>query len=188
MMTMATPQHQQPLAFRQNMQDFSRFQRLLLTTDGTVTEMLEQYLAEQIKVKKLFEKIEHNSKNTFPRHLTALGNQQCPVLVREILLQGQTTLKNWVHAESTIILDNLPQDFRTDLLASREPIGRLWGKYRIETFKQIVDYTQYPAGSLADHFAIDSSLLLISRTYSVFSAGKLIMIITETFPSTYFPD
>lgn len=185
-MTVPLNHPQQPL--RQSIKDFSCFQRLLLTTDGTVTEMLEQYLGEQIKVQKLSENIEHNPLYTFPRHLNQLDQQRHPVLVREILLQGQSTLKNWVHAESTIIPDNLPRDFRNDLMASREPIGRLWEKHRVETFKQVVDFAQFPADTLAHHFAIDRSTLLISRTYRVFSAGKLIMIITENFPSTYFLD
>lgn len=165
----------------------SRFQRLLLVTDGTVTEMLEQYLEEKIKVKKLYEKIEPDFQQVFAHHQPWLDQGVEPVMQREILLQGQSSLNNWVHAESTVLLNHLNQGFRTDLLGSREPIGCLWEKYQVETFKSILDFEQRAAGAeLADHFRITPQDQVISRTYSVYSGGKLIMIITETFPNLFF--
>ncbi len=164
----------------------SRFQRLLLVTDGTVTEMLEQHLEEKIKVLKLYEKIEDHVGQVIPNHRSFLDHNNVPVLKREVLLQGQSTLNNWVYAESTILLNHLNQGFRTDLLASREPIGRLWEKYRIETFKSILDFAQRQAGALAEHFGIRPQDHIISRTYSVYSGGKLIMLISETFPVSFF--
>lgn len=167
----------------------SRFQRILLVADGTVTEMLEQYLAEKINVLKIYEKIERDAKQIRARHSKFLQSGDLgPVLEREVLLQGQHTLKQWLHAESTIVLNHLVQGFRTDLLASREPIGRLWGKYRVETFKTLLDFEQRPAGRLAEYFGIATTDTVISRTYDVYSSGKLIMIITETFPARFFED
>lgn len=163
-----------------------RFQRMLLVTDGTVTEMLEQYLEEKIKVSKLHEKIEPDLQGVFPHHQLWLTQSNLPVMQREVLLQGQSSLSNWVHAESTIVLNHLAQGFRTDLLHSREPIGCLWEKYQVETFKSILDFEQREAGDLAAHFQIAPQDHVISRTYSVQSGGALIMIITETFPASFF--
>ena len=103
---------------KQMLTGLSRFQRLLLVTDGTVTDMLEQYLEEKIKVHKLYEKIEYDLQQVFVHHQTCLGYNNAPVIQREVLLQGQSSLKNWVHAESTIVLNHLNQDFRMDLLLS----------------------------------------------------------------------
>lgn len=166
--------------------DLSRFQRILLVTDGTITEILEQYLAEKIKVHKIYEKIEHDPQHIFPHHQTCLDYHTHPTMKREVLLQGQQSGISWVHAESTVILDHLVQGFRTDLLNSREPIGCLWEKYQIETFKQIVDFAHHPAGKLAKHLNLHPNDHVISRTYTVHSAQKLIMIITENFPANYF--
>lgn len=173
---------------KQMLTGLSRFQRFLLVTDGTVTEMLEQYLEEKIKVRKLYEKIEHDFQRVFPHHQAYLGHSNVPVMQREVLLQGQSSLTNWVHAESTIVLSHLIQDFRTDLLDSREPIGCLWEKYQIETFKSILDFEQCAVGPLAEHFRVSPQAPVISRTYNVHSGGKLIMIITETFPAGFFQD
>ena len=167
----------------------SRFQRMFLVADGTVTEMLEQYLAEKIKVLKLYERIESDERQINPQHRAFLGQVDVgPVLEREVLLQGQQTLHHWIHAESTIMLNHLEQGFRTDLLVSREPIGRLWEKYQVETFKSMLDFEKRPAGNLAEHFGISPTETLISRTYDVYSGGKPIMIITESFPDSFFRD
>ena len=180
---------QRRMPVKQILTGLSRFQRMLLVADGTVTEMLEQYLAEKIKVLKIYEKIESDTKQINSRHRAFMQQGDAgPVLEREVLLQGQHTLQPWIHAESTIVLNHLAQGFRTDLLASREPIGRLWEKYQVETFKTLLDFEKRPAGTLAKHFGISPTDSLISRTYDVYSGGKLIMIITETFPALFFQD
>jgi chorismate-pyruvate lyase len=166
----------------------SRFQRILMVTDGTVTELLEQYLAEKILVSKLFEKVETQFDQMIPSHKQYLAESDLPVLKRAILLEGQNTKQNWIYAESSILLDNLNEGFRSDLLASREPIGRLWEKYRYETFKTILDFEKRPAEELAGYFDLSTDSTMISRTYSVYSGQKPIMIITEIFPGTLFQD
>ncbi len=165
----------------------SCFQRILMVTDGTVTELLEQYLEEKIKVVKLYEKIKGNIGQVNNGHNAFITNHSdAPVLQREVLLQGQSTLNNCIYAESTVFLDNILKNFRLDLLASREPIGRLWEKYQIETYKTILDFGKKEAGDLAVHFSIRREDIIISRTYSVYSGSKMIMLITESFPDNFF--
>lgn len=168
--------------------DLSRFQRLLLITDGTVTDMLEQYLQEKIQLRKLHEAtIEQVS----PAHLHArylADMSDTPMLERKVLLHGERSQTNWVYAESVILLEHLPAAFRNDLLHQQEPIGRLWEKYRIETFKQIVHFNRHAAGELADYFAVSKDTQVIARTYTVYTGGLLIMLITEVFPTTFFCD
>lgn len=171
---------------RSFLNDLNRFQRILMVTDGTVTELLEQYAAETIKVRKLFEKVETSFDELITHHQQYLDPSSLPVLKRAILLQGQTTKTNWLYAESSILLDNLHPGFRADLLASREPIGRLWEKYRYETFKTILNYQKRPAGELAVYFELPEDSTMIARTYRVYSGNKPIMIITEMFPDSLF--
>jgi len=171
---------------KQLLKDLSVFQRVLLITDGTVTELLEQYLGEPIKVVKLYEGIKKNLNQLPDLHQRIIHTNDSDFLKRETLLQGQNTLNNWLYAESTIIVDNLATDFRRDLLDSHEPIGKLWSKYRCETYKTIVAAGKEPASSLAKHFNIQTTDEIITRTYSVYSANKIIMIITEKFPSQFF--
>jgi chorismate-pyruvate lyase len=166
----------------------SRFQRLLLTTDGTVTEFLEHYLDESIEVSKLFEKIEYNIEQLPLAHENFIHVDQMPVLKRKILLQGLTTKKNWIYAESSILLNHLPEGFRTDLLSTQHPIGKLWVKYKTETYKVILHCEKIKANTLANYFDLSINQNMLSRTYGVYSKNRLIMVITETFPDCFFID
>jgi chorismate-pyruvate lyase len=161
----------------------STFQRIVLTTDGTLTEILEAYLYEKIKLVKLAEALMPIAED--------LGVLQIesgtPVIQRRILLQGKISHRNWVYAESVIVPDRLDERYRERLLKSEESIGRLWLEHRVETYKEIVDSCRELAGTdRAEYFRIRPTDLLLSRTYRVFSGGQPIMLITEKFPETFF--
>lgn len=166
----------------------SLFQRILLLTDGTVTKVLEQYAEEPMSVFKLYENVENRINKLPEQHRSILNTGHMPVLHREILLQGRSTSKNWVYAESSLLLGRLSSGFRNDLLNLREPIGKLWAKHRVETFKTILETGREAAGELAGHFNIGPDDQLLTRTYSVHSGGKLTMLITEKFPDSFFLD
>jgi chorismate-pyruvate lyase len=170
-----------PLA---NLTNLSRFQKILLITDGTVTKLLEHYLDEPIIVNKLNEEIKQDV--IFLDHYDV--DASTDILQREIFLQGQLTGKNWIYAESAIFTDHLSADFRKDLLESNQPIGKLWIKYRLETYKSIISVEEEKAQILAPYFGIEAYDRIISRTYSVYSNQKVIMIITEKFPLLFFQD
>jgi chorismate-pyruvate lyase len=160
----------------------STFQRILLTTDGTVTEMLEAYFLENINVVKLAEGLVSTVKE-IPILELPRGTQ---VIERKILLQGKISKKNRLYAESIIVPDRLEERFQDALLNSKIGIGKLWLQYKVETFKEIVDTGKEPAGKLAEYFPIEKEDKMLSRTYRVFIKGEPVMMITEKFPDSYF--
>lgn len=162
--------------------NLSIFQRIILTTDGTLTEILEAYLSEKIRLVKLSETIEPVARDISPLEIA----QGQDVMQRKILLQGKISRNNWVYAESILVPDRLDEKLKNGLLVSQEPMGRLWLEHRLETFKEIVDSAREPADDLADYFKIEPSDMLLSRTYRVFSARKPIILITEKFPESFF--
>lgn len=158
------------------------FQRVILTTDGTLTEILEAYLFEEIRLIKLFEGIV-----SIDQEILALDipyGQE--VLKRRILLQGKISKKNWLYAESIIVLERLEAEFRKKLLYSQIPIGKLWLEHRLETFKEIISSVREPAKEISNYFHIKEEDNLLCRTYCVFSSRQPIMMITEKFPENYF--
>ena len=160
----------------------STFQRVLLTTDGTVTEMLEAYLLENMKVVKLGEGLVSTVQD-----IPLLDLQRgTPIIERKILLQGKISHKNFLYAESIIVPERLDEKFQDGLLKSKTPIGKLWLQYKVETFKEIVDSGKEPSGKLADYFLIEKEDKILFRTYLVFTNRKPVMMITEKFPETYF--
>lgn len=160
----------------------STFQKIILTTDGTLTELLEIYLHEKLKIVKLGEEM-------FPAEeaITALDIKTShEIMRRRILLRGTISQSNWIYAESFIVPDRLDEVFRERLIKSQEPMGRLWLERRIETFKEIIDTERQIAGDLSQYFQLKPEDRLLSRTYRVFSNQQVIMMITEKFPESYF--
>ena len=164
----------------------SPFQRILLSTDGTLTEILEAYLYETIKVIKLYEEIIVID-NTLCKKIIPLQSGS-EAISRKTLLQGTHSLQKWLYAESIIITEHLEASFKNELLHTATPIGKLWIKFKVETFKEIVAVSQHPALELADYFDIRSDQQLYSRTYHVYSNQQIIMIITEKFPVQFFKE
>jgi chorismate-pyruvate lyase len=160
----------------------STFQRIILTTDGTLTDILEAYIFEQIRVIKLSETLSPSSEDIEVLELT----KNTDIIDRKVLLQGKISRKNFIYAESIIIPERLDEKFREELLKSKTPIGRLWLEYKMETFKEIIDSKKRMAGDLAPHFNLQPEDYLFSRTYRVFSGRRPALMISEMFPESYF--
>ncbi len=163
----------------------SPFQRILLTTDGTVTDILEAYLFEQIQVVKLAEAL-HPTPQAIPELELVAGTE---VIDRQILLKGKISQRHFIYAESIIVPSRLDEHFRHELLKTRTPIGKIWLDQKVETFKEIIISGREPAQHLAAHFDITPEDVLLFRTYRVISNRQATMLITEKFPERYFlPD
>ncbi|MEH2123777.1 chorismate--pyruvate lyase family protein [Nostoc sp.] len=159
----------------------SSFQRILLTTDGTLTEILEAYLLEKIQLVKLSEKL------VITKSIPALGlDIDTQVIERKILLQGKISLNNFIYAESLIVPERLDTKLKDRLIKSQEPMGRVWLEHKLETFKEIIDSAIETAEDLSEFFNIAREDKMLSRTYRVISNKKPIVMITEKFPESYF--
>ena len=162
--------------------DLSCFQSIVLKANGTVTAMLEAYFSEPIRVVKLSEKLDKMELKLPNIKL----NQEEQVIAREVLLQGKMSRRNFIYADSLILINNLDERFSSELLNTKIPIGKLWSAHKVETFKEIIDSGVEPADELSNYFGITPEANLLFRTYSVSSQGKITMIITEKFPENYF--
>lgn len=160
----------------------SAFQRIILTTDGTLTDILEAYLSEKIHLIKLSEGMITLLEDHKPLALE-MGQE---TIERKVLLQGRISRKNWIYAESLLVPERLDARLRERLIVSQEPMGRLWLEHRLETFKEIIHMARESVGDLADHFQLSREDILLSRTYRVFSNRQPIIVITEKFPERFF--
>ena len=161
-----------------NPRDLTSFQRVLLTTDGMVTEMLEAVFWERMKVIKLFQDhfiLDHDIPSLEIK-------KDCNVMQRKIFLRGKLSQKNHLYGDSIIVPDRLEENIRDGLLNSNKPIGLLLLENRLETFREILDCGKEKAHDLADDFNIEKDDFLIFRTYRVIANHLPIMLITEKFP------
>jgi len=156
-------------------------QRVLLVTDGTLTEILEANFFERIRLVK----ISQNVISATASHGLLDPNPGEVLIERKILLQGEGSHRNYAYAESLIAVDRLDPSFRNELLDSDTPLGRLWLEHRLETFKELHEVRCQRANALCQYFECDDATPLLVRTYRVFSGSRPVMIITEHFPTAY---
>src|SRR5262249_43517302 len=126
-------------------------QRILMVTDGTVTEILEAYAGESMRVVKLDERM---VVLTPPEPALEVTGRD-PILRRRFLLKGSASQVSFLYAESLIALARLSMQMRDGLLSSRKPIGYLLQEHRLETFREILTGGRERAGLLATHFRLE---------------------------------
>src|SRR5581483_2223275 len=158
-------------------------QRILLVTDGTLTDTLEAAFWEPIGLRKIALQI-------VPARQPVEDLDLAPgelVLDRKIVLYGETTGKPYIYAESQLALGRLPPGFRDELMRSDTPMGRLWSEYRLETWKELLHVGRHAADQIAPHLHIRPETECLLRRYRLISGGRPLMVIQEQFPVSYQP-
>ncbi|MBW4553456.1 MAG: DUF98 domain-containing protein [Aphanocapsa sp. GSE-SYN-MK-11-07L] len=160
----------------------STFQRILLTSDGAITNALEAYQLEEIQTVKLSDELVPLA-HDIPAMDVKAGAK---AIIRKVLLQGKISRKNFVYASSITIYERLSERFRNVLLETKMPIGKLWFEEGVETLKEVVDYGKGPADDLAKYFNVQPADNMLSRTYRVVNNRKPVVMVTQMFPDSYF--
>ena len=157
--------------------DLEPAMRILLTSDGTVTDMLQGLCRERIMARKLTQNVQPAPCQIDPLDLASGGS----LMRRSVVLQGFETGTNYIYADSSIAIDRLDVGFREALLNSDTPIGRLWRDRRLEVFKEITGISRVRSDRASKHFGTSSQESVLVRTCRVFVSGVPAMLITEYF-------
>ncbi|HWF36437.1 MAG TPA: chorismate pyruvate-lyase family protein [Solirubrobacteraceae bacterium] len=156
-------------------------QRLIFNTDATVVRILENCFDERIRTAGLVQAITQEAATDVDLELA--GGEG--VLRRSTLLQGCRTGRNYIYAESDIVLDRLPPSLREGLVETTEPIGRLLIRDRVETFRELLRSGRSLAGPRGPALGAQSDQMLPFRTYRVIVGGHPVMRITEHFAPVF---
>jgi chorismate-pyruvate lyase len=157
-------------------------QRILLTTDGNVSRILENYAGEAIVAVKLDQIASPAGDACHALELEPHDER----LTRRVLLRGGQSGRSLLYAETLVATGRLHPVVRAGLLSTSEPIGRLLTAARLETFRDILSSGVTRDAAVAARFGIAESEDLFVRTYRIVSGGHPIMLITEMFPTTWF--
>ena len=156
----------------------SPFQRVLLVTDGTVTQVLEAYMGERVDI-VLLDQWDRLLPADHPWLEAGSGE---PAIDRRVLLKGNDTGQIYVYAASTLVQQRLPEDVQVALGKPGAGLGRVLAHNQMETYRdrlwcgiERVDQKSEAGRYLAAEF-------LLSRTYRIFARGRPLMLITEKFP------
>jgi chorismate-pyruvate lyase len=156
------------------------FQKVLLVTDGTVTELLSMYAGQPIRARKLGQSLDEVAA---PAGLDARAGER--VLHRTVMLEppgpGDT-----LFAESFFVFDLFSASLQRRLIETEAPIGLLWREERLEMFREVVERRIERSPPVARLLKVPEATALFSRTYSISHAGRVLGLITEKFAATAF--
>lgn len=157
----------------------SLFQKILLTTDGTVTDLVSLFTGEPIHITKLSQEVMESREPA-----VLLLDEPTPLLHREVLLSGER--QHYLYAASHFVIPRMSRDMQHQLLTTNTPIGLLWQQARLETYREVISQGEEPMGALSEHFAGHEGGRLLARTYLIYHGGLPLGVITEKFPRAQF--
>jgi len=162
----------------------SPLQKILLGTDGSVTQLLESVTGHPVVVRTRNQEIVNADKNDVERLGVLPGDL---VNNRVVELLDAVTGEILIYAKSRTPIARLAPDFREDLLKADIPIGKIIARHQIEARREILDakVTRDDTGSI---FPICRNELLLMRQYRIIHGGKPLIFIQEQFPYNQFLD
>jgi chorismate-pyruvate lyase len=156
-------------------------QRVMLASDGTLTDVLEAAFSEPIEVARLSMQVcEAKSACMMvdPDHWQ-------PTIERKVVLKGATSGTTYVYAESWIAINRLPEPLGSTLYTSGAPIGRQWADCKLETRKELVAANKVRKSRASAYIQTDPDVEWLERAYRLFAGHQPIMLIKECFPCKY---
>jgi beta-ribofuranosylaminobenzene 5'-phosphate synthase len=164
----------------------SPVQKILLSTDGSVTQMLEVITGSSVR-------LETQSQHVEPADAETAGVLQCrageEVNHRVVTIRRDPSGEVLLTAASHALVARLPPEFREDLMRADIPIGKILLRHRIEARREIREIRASPADQgTAGILGILRGEPVLSRRYEIIHRGAPLLSIREQFPYHSFLD
>ena len=164
----------------------SPIQKILLGTDGSVTQLLESVTGHPVAVRTREQEVVQADAVAAGRLGVAPGDA---VNHRIVELLDSATGKVLVYAKSQTPLARLAPEFRDDLMRADIPIGKIIERHHIEARREILAARVTPAkDDVRGIFPICKNEPLLSREYRIIHGGEPLIFIEEQFPFSQFLD
>ena len=161
---------------------FSNTQKILLTTDGSITAILD-VLYGKITLTTLDQHFEDADKDHAKLVNVDEGEE---INYREVIMHTADG-KPLIYAVSHIPLSRCSKGVCDDLVRADIPIGRILKNYKIESRREINNiFIEKPNDTLKEIFDTDEDML--ARDYVIINNDKVLMWIKEVFPISYFTE
>ncbi len=158
----------------------SNAQKILLTTDGSVTTILDVIMGH-VKIETLVQKFVEADLEMARTLNIEVGDT---VNYRVVVIETEEPL---IYAISLIAVKRLENDFKEDLIREDMPIGRILKKHNIESRREIKSvYFEDQSPEIMEIFKADSPML--TRTYNIIHKDEILIWLKETFPYSHFRD
>ena len=149
--------------------------RILLRTDGTLTDLVEAVADEPVHVVRL----EHRT-GTAATAVAALelGVGE-PLIDRRIVLRGRHSRVTYLYAEVRIAAARMPAPLRRALETSDVPLGHLVGRHRLELYREPPTCRWSRAAHLGTILQADPRERVATRCYRMILGGRPMASIRE---------
>lgn len=154
------------------------FQKILLVTDGTVTELLSLYCEQPIIARKILQSLPATAVLA-----AAAAGIAPPLMLRAVILENADG-KPLLHATSCFALDSMPAAIRRDLQETDTPIGLLWRRERLEMYRELLGCQKGVDDEIAAALQVPGTTPLLQRSYRLFHHREAMGLITETFATS----
>ena len=160
---------------------FSNTQKILLTTDGSITAILDVLYGKI----SLFTIDQHFGIADESHAKLVNVNAGDEINFREVIMhKGSQPL---IYAISHVPLGRCSEDICSDLLRADIPIGRILKNYKIESRREVNNiFIEKPDEKLQELFKTDEDFL--ARDYVIINNEEILMWIKEMFPVSYFTE
>ena len=164
----------------------SPVQKILLGTDGSVTQLLEAITGETVSVRTRLQEIVPADAAT-AGHLGIRPGD--PVNHRIVELAAGGSGEVLIYAISDAPVNRLSAEFRDDLMKADIPIGKIIQQHHIEARREICTAMVRPAPEpQRGIFSLCRNEPLLSRQYRIMHQGEPLIFIEEQFPYSKFLD
>jgi beta-ribofuranosylaminobenzene 5'-phosphate synthase len=152
--------------------------RVLLTTDGSVTKLLEALFLEPVTVEAVEQRLVRADAD-----LAALLGVEPGAEVNRRMVNLRNSKRVLAHAVSHTPLSRLHPSFQEAVLGKDLPIGRILADHRVEARREVRTMDVFRADERFSRlFGIPPASLLLRRNYHIFHGGEVLINITEVFP------
>ena len=164
----------------------SPVQKMLLGTDGSVTNLLEVITGSPVEIETIIQKVIPADQSIASDLMVDVGDE---VNHRVVKLKKTGTNEPLIYAISHTPLKRLEPGFKDDLTRADIPIGIIMKKHQIESRRDITGAEVRAADNeMSRIFNIFPREPLLSRNYRIVRHGQPLISITETFPYNQFQD
>lgn len=159
--------------------NFSNTQKILLTTDGSITAILDVLFG-----KITLSTLEQHTETATAENAELINvNEGADINFREIIMHKNN--QPLIYAFSYIPLERLTKEIKEDLIRADIPIGRILKNYNIESRREIRNiYVEKSNDTLKELYDTDEDVL--ARDYVIIQNNEILMWIKEAFPISYF--
>jgi beta-ribofuranosylaminobenzene 5'-phosphate synthase len=163
------------------------FDRMLMTTDGTVTTLLEACTGEPVVTRAR----RQSGPATLDELRTTAGcwwhadtgilelEASEDLIARRVSISGERSGVVYMAAESLLVPGRLPELIAKRLSRAGASLGRVLDSCRLETRREVFDVATVRAGAVGDPFGVGPSATLGRRTYTIVLDRRPIAVVTE---------